>query len=264
MNYSKIEWSDFIHESLKEDRSKIDAPYSGPLRVNHLNHLVIDITYSCNMACFNCNRLSNIKNKPKSNISFIDIVNHTKNWIKNKNPLRSIAIQGGEPTVHPEFIKIIKYLSYYCHTFKIQLSLFTNGGTTFQKVKDKIPKNVIIINSYKLHNNQPHHAITVAPIDSNNYDPDDNPCRESLYCGITLNKNGYFVCPTAGAIDNFLNLNLAVPSGIENVTQDKLREKARDICKYCATYLREKNISYQGVHETEQKTSPFWENKLKL
>jgi organic radical activating enzyme len=241
-----------------------EVTYFGPLRIGETRHLNIDLTYSCNMACVNCNRLSNVKNKPIANLTYAQIKNHIKDWIKNRHEFRSIMISGGEPTVHPEFLKIVSLLAKFCELKNIWIGLLTNGGKTFQALKDQIPKNVEIVNSAKTNNNPRHFKFTIAPIDFNAYDPENNPCRESLHCGRTLNKNGYFVCPSAGAIDNFLNLNLAVSGSIRETTEENLREKAKDICKYCGTYLREKNITGAFGAFKHQETSPFWENKLKL
>jgi hypothetical protein len=241
-----------------------DPGYTGPLRIKGNSHLVIDLTYACNMACISCNRLSNVKNKPKSNLSVDFIKDTIRDWAKNKHPIRSISVSGGEPTVHPEFVRIIKLLGKYCSLGKIELTLFTNGGKTFEKVKDQIPDNVIVVNSAKQSNIQFHHTFTIAPIDLGIYDPENNPCAESLICGRSLNKNGYFVCPSAGAIDSFLDLKLGI-SGFENATEEALREKAKDICKYCGAYARSRGfLKNEASYTNEQKVSDFWKNKIKL
>jgi hypothetical protein len=257
--WNKEEWDKIFY--LDKDYNN----YNGPLRIGTHTHLVIDITYSCNMSCINCNRLSNVKNSPKCNLSLEDIKNHMRDWVKNNNPLKSISLTGGEPTVHPEFIEIINLLARYANLFKIYLSLFTNGGKSFLKVKDKIPKNVNIVDSSKTDNYPFHFPFTIAPIDFDLYDPENNPCSESLKCGRTLNKKGYFVCPSAAAIDNFLNLKLGI-SGFNNTSEENLREHAKEICKYCGTYMREKGIGdyVSGGFFQEQDTSQFWKNKLKL
>jgi hypothetical protein len=238
--------------------------YKGPLRIGKDTNLTLDITYHCNMACTNCNRLSNVKNKPRNNLSLKDIKIILLNLIHNKNPVKTIIISGGEPTVHPEFLDIIKLVGSYCATFGIFCQLLTNGGLSFLKVKDKLPENIQVLNSSKQNNTPFHFKFTIAPIDLGVYDPEDNPCRESITCGRALNKNGYFVCSSAAAIDNFLNLNLGI-SGFENATEENLRNRAKDICKYCGTYLREKKITGAfGGHDEKQEVTPFWESKLKF
>jgi len=239
--------------------------YNGPLRVGKNTNLTLDITYHCNFACVNCNRLSNAKNKPRNNLSYEDIKYILKNLIENNNPVKAIIVSGGEPTVHPEFIEIITLLSAYCSKFDIFFQLLTNGGPSFQKIKDQLPLNLEVLNSAKENNNPFHYKFTIAPIDLGVYDPENNPCRESISCGRALNKNGYFVCPSAAAINNFLNLNLGI-SGFENATEENLRNRAKDICKYCGTYLREKKIMSGtiGGNFKEQEMSPFWKERLKL
>jgi len=241
-----------------------DPDYVGPLRIRDSKHLVIDITYACNMACVNCNRLSNAKNKPKSTMTVDDIKKYIADFEANGNPMVSIALTGGEPTVHPQFLEIIVLLTNYCIKHNMFITLFTNGGTTYEKIKDKIPLKVTVVNSAKTNNYPLHYHFTVAPIDLGVYDPNNNPCSESLVCGRTLNKNGYFACPSAAAIDNFLNLNLAVTE-MKEATKEELRKKAEDICKYCGTYLRERKIMNRDPGNfKEQIVSPFWKEKLKL
>lgn len=241
-----------------------DPNYIGPLRIRDKRHLVIDITYSCNMSCINCNRLSNAKNKPKLSMTVEDIKKYIRDFEINGNPMDSIALTGGEPTVHPQFLEILDLLVEYCIKHNKFISLFTNGGSTYEKIKDKIPKKVEVVNSAKQNNYPLHFHFTVAPVDLGVYDVNNNPCSESLVCGRTLNKNGYFACPSAAAIDNFLGLNLAV-TGMAEATKDELRRKAEDICKYCGTYLRERKImNREPGNFTEQITSLFWKEKLKL
>jgi hypothetical protein len=265
MEITSVAYEALQSQSEKQKRIDMSKPYSGPLRISpDYNHLVIDITYNCNMSCLNCNRLSNIKNKPKSTMRLSQIVAHVREWIATGKKIRHIALTGGEPTVHPQFLQILIYLNFYIRTQNGRLLVFTNGGATYQKIKNKIPEDVWVINSQKETNYQKHHfAFTYAPIDAGLYEEDDNPCRESLFCGRTLNKNGYFACPSAGAIDNFLQLD----SGIKNIndaTEENLRTKAKQICKYCATYLREKNIIEPKQNLNEQILSNFWKNKLKI
>lgn len=259
--FSIEEWNNHFKEFI----DKHSKYYNGPLRVGKATELTLDITYHCNFACINCNRLSNAKNKPRNNLSFEDIKLILINLTKNNNPLKSITISGGEPTVHPEFLKIVTLVGKYCEKFNIFFKLNTNGGKTFLKIKDKLPPNIHVLNSSKQNNTPFHYKFTLAPIDFGVYDPEDNPCRESISCGRTLNKNGYFVCPSAAAIDNFLNLNLGI-SGYENATEENLRNRAKDICKYCGTYMKEKRLisGVLGGHFQEQEMSPFWKERLKL
>lgn len=228
------------------------------LKIRGMDHIVIDITYDCNMSCNNCNRLSNLCKRPESNMSIDDIKKFIKESEETGNPLRSIAVSGGEPSVHPDFEKIMVLLSEYCSKNSIYLYLQTNGKT-LDKI-NKLPDNVQINNTGKNSNNPYHYPFTIAPVDINFYYEDNNPCDTPFTCGRCLNKNGYYGCPISAAMDDILELNTGIKS-IKDVNNDNLRNNTKKLCKYCSTYLVNMGLLCWGNFDYQIK-SPFWKEAI--
>lgn len=91
-----------------------------------LNDITIEITNKCNLKC----KLCNIWKEKERNLSFKDIKN-SLSYLSNLYAISSVSITGGEPFLHPQFEKIIKFLTLLKMNKKIKsIGIYSNGYDT--------------------------------------------------------------------------------------------------------------------------------------
>lgn len=55
------------------------------------------------------------------------------------------------------------------------------------------------------------------------------------YCGLGLNKNGYYACSVCGGIDRVLGGNKGIKT-LREVSTQNLQEHFKEFCKYCGNF----------------------------
>jgi organic radical activating enzyme len=106
---------------------------------NHINNkfFSINVTNVCNLSCGGCNQLCGLYPKEKNWFIKLEQLELAisclrdyikKNWNRKEYPNKNkfCGIYGGEPTIHPEFDKIIKILN---KNEDIPFCIYTNGRT---------------------------------------------------------------------------------------------------------------------------------------
>ena len=239
----------------------------GPKFKRSLKKIEIDITYRCNLKCANCNR--SCTQAPTPEQMTVEQINKfiqesvTKNirWVQ-------ITVLGGEPTLHPELLKILKSLLDYKtnHSPKTTLQLVTNGfGKHAKKVLKDIPKEIEVRNTSKDTLEPLFYPFNLAPKDSPFYIFADyrNGCATMRDCGIGLSPYGYYPCAVAAGIDRIFGFNvgrkqLPKPS-------DDMNDQLNLLCKLCghfrsgkARYTRKglMSPSWQEAYTKYQKNRP--------
>lgn len=78
----------------------------------------------------------------------------------------------------------------------------------------------------------------LAPIDTEEYRESyfSKGCWVTSYCGIGLNKYGYYSCSVAGAMDRVIGYDIGIKS-LKEVTVDKLKELLDVFCRYCGNFV---------------------------
>lgn len=100
------------------DKRASNSSASSPLMRNELI-----ITSVCNFSCSYC-RGTDI-NGSQGNMPLEDIKKTIDIWAAND--IRNIRFSGGEPTVHPDLLEIIKYTKAKCTNIE-HIALSTNGS----------------------------------------------------------------------------------------------------------------------------------------
>ena len=88
-----------------------------------LKHISFDITNKCNLSCYGCNHFMPLV----TDYWFMDInyLQTILNELENKFIIEDIIVAGGEPTLHPELINILRLIR---NTFKdAKIEIVTNG-----------------------------------------------------------------------------------------------------------------------------------------
>ena len=72
-----------------------------------MKSIYMAIWYRCNQACKGCPCTQNVDKK--KNMTFEDVKALTEKALQNSDEPIAITVSGGEPTLHPEFMKIMRY-----------------------------------------------------------------------------------------------------------------------------------------------------------
>ena len=193
-------------------RNKILTKLLGPRFEFNLNIIEIDITYDCDLKCFNCNRVCGLF-PSKEAISVGQIQKFINESIEADKKWDRITVMGGEPTLHPDLFKIIELLLSYKRNFspETKIAMVSNGysGKTGD-ILSRMPKEVEISNTNKKSPVQQHRTFYRAPIDFKMFKDVEyiNGCATSQSCGIGLTPYGYYPCAPCGAIDRVFGLDL--------------------------------------------------------
>lgn len=229
----------------KSPLSKMDVFKQRKTFLPNINKVEIDITYKCNLKCLGCNR-SCTQAPTNESVELLDIKQFVEESLIANKKWELINILGGEPTLHPEFEKIIEYIhvEYIIkQSPKTKLQVVSNGyDEKSRKLCDEIRakyKNVgIDYGSYKTDRVVQYFSpFNDAPIDDDRFKEADfkKGCWVTSYCGIGLNKNGYYACAVAGGIDRICNKNMAIPK-LTEITNEKLEQQLEEFCQYCGNF----------------------------
>jgi 7,8-dihydro-6-hydroxymethylpterin dimethyltransferase len=71
---------------------------------------IIEIIQSCNIKCATC--IANSEPEKEGILTFEEVKSRVKKVLQKKKP-NIIVISGGEPTIHPDFYKIMEYIASY-------------------------------------------------------------------------------------------------------------------------------------------------------
>jgi hypothetical protein len=151
-----------------------------------------------------------------------------------------IQVEGGEPTLHPQFEEIIHILNEYRreHIPSAWIQINTNGySDSGQRVLSRLPQGIDVYSSEKKGPLQDMHcAFNVAPVDLQEYADADfsQGCFQPAQFGLGLNRYGYYPHPTCGGIDRVFGFDI----GRKNlpIVKDDLRDQFKQLCRYCGIF----------------------------
>lgn len=237
----------------------------------------IDITYECNLKCIGCNRsCGQVPSTEKLGIQ--DIEKFIGESVHYKKKWQIINILGGEPTLHPDFLKILSLLQQYAESFSPEtiIKVVSNGITErsrllCEEARNKYKNVIIDYSSYKTTNNVDYFTpFNDAPVDDVNFKEADftKACWVTDYCGIGLTPRGYFACAVCGGIDRVQNGNRGVGSFTE-LTEEKLKEHYSTFCPLCGNFMYYEQNAGNFIPRCEKEpfkniVSPAWKKLYTL
>jgi hypothetical protein len=199
----------------------------------------IDITYVCNLDCFNCNRSCGAA-PSNDRVSLQQVRQFISESISQGVKWKRIRLLGGEPTLHPHLLAIIDELQAFkasaCPGATIEL--WTNGfGKRVNEVLARIAPEVIIINSAKQDSKQCFEPFNLAPRDFARYKYSDFSCGCWIIsqCGLGLSPYGYYPCAVGAAIDRVVGLDIGRKSLPDS--SDAMRDQMEALCGYCGHFM---------------------------
>ena len=212
----------------------------GPQFKRSRDWIEIDITYACNLSCHNCNR--SVRQAPSGEkVTLEQVERFLGESVEKGIRWRRIRLIGGEPTVHPLLLEIIRVLLEYkkTHSPKMLLAVHTNGyGDNVKDVLGRIPNEVKIVNTAKTGVENPFYPFNRAPLDSisRHFDDYSMGCRVPEQCGTGLTPFGFYPCVIAGGIDRVLGLDIGRKSLPDK--DDRMAEELRQLCQWCGNFRR--------------------------
>ena len=236
--------------------SKLATKIFGPQYKRSRKNIELDITYECNLGCKSCNR-SCPQARTQERMTIDQIEKFIQESLAKGIIWEKISLVGGEPTLHPDFLKIAQLLVDYKKRYagETLIWLKTNGfGLKVQKVLEKVPPEIEIISSEKESSIQDDFVnFNIAPKDTGNCQGCDyiNGCVIMEYCGIGLNPYGYYPCAVAAGIDRIFGFNLGRKK-IPEFTDDMPKE-LRIFCSLCGHFKRSSKL------KNGKDISPVWE-----
>ena len=204
----------------------------------------IDITHECNLKCLGCNRSCGLA--PTSDRIGLDAIDKL---IAESKELgihwNLINILGGEPTLHPQFLEIIRkiqedYINEYSP--KTILQVVSNGftATSRELCKEvlKYPNVRIDYVSYKKSNKVDYFTpFNDAPCDGPNHSANDyaKGCWVAKHCGLGLNHLGYYGCAVCGGIDRVMGKHIGAAS-LKELTKPMILRHFELFCPLCGNF----------------------------
>lgn len=224
----------------------------------------LEITTSCDMQCFGCDRFLNVGQAPSMTIEQIShFVQESLdlNWAWDR-----IHILGGEPTLHPQLRPILRILLQYRSKFpNTMLRVISNGSGHLAQHKQWILNHGVLLNvesKSKTHNPAWFRNITFSPTDERgNLDPVP-PC--SIFgipgCGIGVTRHGMFLCGAGAGVARIAGLDIGIMH-LQDLTYEACLKQADEICKYCGHWDAEHRANL--VTQTGHIMSPFWQEAVR-
>jgi molybdenum cofactor biosynthesis enzyme MoaA len=126
----------------------------GPAYRVDYTDIIIDITYHCNLRCFNCSRSCRQAptNDPVDQMTSEQIQKFVDESIEKNLRWKRLLIAGGEPLLHPKVFDILEILLEYKKEYSpsTRIELYTAGhGERVIEDLSKVQKGIEIINSSK-------------------------------------------------------------------------------------------------------------------
>ncbi len=204
----------------------------------------IDVTWACNLRCFNCNR--SCEQAPTGEgMALEDVTRFVDESLERGKRWERIRVLGGEPTLHPRFDEILAELvRYRAAVPEVEIVLVTNGhGDKVRAALARVPRGITVENTDKQGQVQPFMSFNVAPVDVPAYADADftNGCWVTQGCGVGLTPRGWYPCAVAGGIDRIFGLDLARPN--LPADEDDMHDQLDALCRLCGGFKRDLEVS---------------------
>ncbi len=105
--------------------------FSFPWKLAQVPHGIIDITRVCNVSCQGC---YNVRSSTQKTLKDVE---SDLNTLMAARQLHTISIVGGEPTMHPELLDIVRMIK----NKKLRVALVTNGVLLDESYAGKLKKS---------------------------------------------------------------------------------------------------------------------------
>lgn len=219
--------------------------------VPNLRRVEIEITSVCNLSCYNCDR--NCHQAPRNEVfSLSQMRKFVDESLRLNWQWDYIALIGGEPTFHPDLMKLIFILRrYYVRNPRCVVEVVTNGfGAKVKSVLAGLPEWISVRNSRKRGSVHLFEKYNFAPIDREGGKSFifENGCQITDICGIGLNRFGYYPCGAGASVDRIFAFDIGIKS-LKDVTLANLTRSLKQLCRYCGHFSnKQTDVSKKQVY----------------
>jgi len=182
-------------------------------------------TYRCNAACKWCNRFLDVLPWPDSDLSVEDLEIAGKIVSESDFDVLKIRLTGGEPLLHPDFVRMAEVIKNIWKPFRPLVS-FTNGILPKPEVDFRFSCTPF---DQKKIDHRPW-MISPADLGLKSVNGFGNECGTQYGCGRLFDAFGFSFCVHAGSLGRILRKD--VYSGKPRLIGEY------DICKHCVYSLR--------------------------
>jgi hypothetical protein len=217
---------------------KLPTKLFGPRHTRSRSRIELDITYRCNLKCINCNR--SCRQAPSNEYMTVEqIQRFIKESIESNVKWESIRVMGGEPTLHPDLLKILTVILEYKKHYSaaVRIVLVTNGyDSKVSRILSEVPAEIEIENSKKTSEVNKFTTFNKAPQDSFLFKNADfsNGCWMTFHSGIGLTPHGYYCCAVGGSIDRVFGFDVGRKKLPSN--NDDMIDQLQLFCKLCGHF----------------------------
>jgi hypothetical protein len=156
-----------------------------------------------------------------------------------------INVLGGEPTLHKDFLEIVRILqTEYIDAVSPQttIQITSNGYTALSR---RLCEKASLFKNVQIDEYSTKSSPDVAYFTPFNDAPMDDPafanadyacgCWVAAHCGIGVNCRGYYACAVCGGIDRVLGQDHAIKE-LADATPERFREQRAFFCRYCGNF----------------------------
>jgi sulfatase maturation enzyme AslB (radical SAM superfamily) len=194
------------------------------------------LTYQCDLKCTNCARLGYLPSKVAP-MTLDDAREFVRQCREIGWQPRAILITGGEPTLHPDIMDFCRIAQELCPG---NVNIWSNGcSDNTRRVLRTISKNKlanVIIGTQKRKGSieQPIKDVCISPAD---FGKTRHPCKwhtsRAIHCGVSVDHEGYIVCPNGGVYNSVLKLGVATKRLADLFDPDFASKQTQALCRHC-------------------------------
>lgn len=211
------------------------------LRPTRLSKAEFHLTYACDLDCSSCNRASFLRKPHTESMNLSDALEFFEQADGLGWKPSEITFVGGEPTLHPEFLRFVevtqkwlgKPAQVWSNAYRpkarelVQIAARTFGTSICQEtqkpggaVREKGEGEYWVDDIY------------VSPAD---YGVERTPCFQhaSVICGVGVDAGGYSPCAMGGTTAGLLGVRSRTKVLADLFDREKVAEMTREMCKHC-------------------------------
>ena len=197
----------------------------------------IHLTYRCDLSCFSCNRAGFVKQIPIPDLTLVRFTD-TLDQIERLGFLKRLMIIGGEPTLHPECLDLMR-LGESRH---FEQAIWSNGYSRHSRAilatigQERI--GGVVRGTQKPKGRQENFStqtIYCSPIDCGLTRV--APCKWGTVCGYSVDELGITVCSIGGPIAHYTCTGAYTQNLDDLLNPDWVKQSLQLLCRHCGAFL---------------------------